>query len=1415
MVDRSESTRAEGSRRVEPAEAHSDPAARTAPSMAGLQKVLDAYAEEHPNRAKGGLRALSGFDFQIRCYLADFFTNLASEEDYAAAARVFDQRFETLEDYMRRGERGCVVVQAKRRLTPTLMAEAAVEFARIEQFLADRDWDERLSYEIVASGGTRNSWEHAQTLTPFKRSPRHLQDRFAAMLSADRVLPPRIDDNPTRRLIAALWPHVDNPFSVEREAVDRCLRSSQNQPLVDQLPSEIAEIFINARDRRKERRKPPGKVLQPPDVTPSEGHPTGSLIIGQIPRLSHLRHGQFLARPHRVEEALSELDSVLVDRRGRSEAMLDVFWIKGRSGSGKSVLLLELAQELVLQGEEFVCWLGNRSDQLELLLEKWSEASQEEHSPRFVFIDDLYDTHARTRLDLRRVANLIRNKANVGWPVIVTCGPAQFEDALRYEGQDDAFYIRSWPLPLVAPAEKNKLRKWFEDRSGRTAALGPAAAEDEGLMISLMAEMAVEGNLVAFGSRFRERLEEAGLDEALRLPLALNRLYIFPPAAWLGDEERNRLDALNQDQDFTVLSAESEPGEFLRLTHPHLSNAIYRALERRSVPSVIARDLGKAFEKALETSSTVALEILSTVAGGYERLDEADPVVLRTEFCSAWNEVGRRGEIFDDRGKTWAWAHWAVWAARDADVNGEIEADTLLEVTQALERDENHPQWSTIWRTLAKSHPKERELRKFGLAWIAETAIGSDIPAGWSRMWQDLVDTTKERSELDWLLSLGETWLEGREGRREWSFVWGTLVRFGYALPKRMEFSDLLEVGWEWLRWPWGQGRADWPHVWQELVAQGGRLPDSVPIDELVQDGRNWVLEKWRQDLRQWPYMWGTLLDLEEEILPQVQWLELYELGHDWLLEERRKLEPSWPHVWERLVTAAESYPEVERSERILTLGWEWLCGGLVPGSSGWPRVWSKLLAIGPADLPHEVNRDQLLEKGRQWIEAESQEPGPHTQYVWQGLLQVEPERTIATAEQWLRDHELPFEEASFLLQPLLEYPHLNEDDARSVVEAALRWLSSHLPVPEATFVLKPLLKRGDLCEHEAEKAIERAVEWLAELRTHFGATHVIQPLFGRQELTKEQEKEGVEAGVIWLEHHGPVVEAQYILGPLLAPNREGLGDVKTGQLIGVALDWLRLHADGGPVREARYFLGALLERDELTSKQAEQAVNAALAWLSEYHAVPEARFVLAPLLRRLERFESDPLEVAQAIRWAVEWLQEKDTARTAEDESLVLCAALKIANVQIDVTNAPSSDEKKLLVFALEWTNRRIEEKDTRFVLRRLLSKSNPPSGGAARRVETLALTWLRRFPKHENVDYFYTRVLRRSALPDDEWKEVAAIAIADLRQRAYRWHRSYAFRELKTRMALLPEADREWLQGDFEQWEKWNRETAESRPP
>ena len=840
-----------------------------------LSHLLADYAKEEPRRAFGGLYALAGFDYQIRVYVAHLAKALArGGDDRDGAGAVF---IEALSDLAEGDSGGLVCIQVKRTLTAATLKSAAQEALAIDRFLADRDPAARdqVRFSVVASrGDPALGWDDL---------PATEAAALAPLFEAGRLLPPRLEPDPAWRAVIAVWDRLDDPYGFVRFALDQALGRGLDPAGAERVRDAICERYA------RERRTAPsvGRLLVPEDFVQTPD-PSPRLDIGREATLPRLRDAQYMPRPGRRDALCARLDERLDLSRRDRQAAARVLWISGRSGVGKSVLLLQMLERLVDQGRR-VLWLGGAAERLDPVLRALAD-QPEDLRPEVVAVDDLYDRDARTRLDLAGLGDFIDQAGPRPWPLILTCGPVEFaedfEAATRFRG----FEVHRETVHPVARGEALGLADWYRGRTGREPAAGTAFAqseEGEGLLVSLAVELE-HGDLREFARRFAERVEINGLGQALLLPLALNRLYLRAPYAWLADPDRERLATLNREGDFRVL----DPGEadrVVRLTHPHLADALYRALRRPGNPLAYANDLAQAFERALgECNLSLVdqlLAVLSAPRTGLtgERLAAVDDGEVAARCATAWAaaipdlaldpetdaliaaawacwELGqpkvaeilgrdlldRAIAALDTAVKTWPLAWQRAWTCRPGH-------PSLLDWAEARLPDEgrrSHPAWSFVWELCQDADPSRPAWRAMALTWLA----GAGHRPDWHFVWRHLLPEGPLAAWTDPVLALGERHL-GRGGDgADWAYVLEDLLALTPGLPGPAR--ALVARGWAWL--PGRAERAEWSYVWQALLAQAGHLPDGVTLADLL--GLGWAWLPGREERAEWAHVWQALL---------------------------------------------------------------------------------------------------------------------------------------------------------------------------------------------------------------------------------------------------------------------------------------------------------------------------------------------------------------------------------------------------------------------------------------------------------------------------------------------------------------------------------------------------------------------------
>jgi hypothetical protein len=198
-----------------------------------------------------------------------------------------------------------------------------------------------------------------------------------------------------------------------------------------------------------------------------------------------------------------------------------------------------------------------------------------------------------------------------------------------------------------------------------------------------------EDVMKAFGQRFKVRLDNLRLTDALAPFLALNRLYIWPPNSWLEEmtiKQRDAFDILVADKDFSILSLKPSASGYIRLTHPHLSDVIYQALRPRTTNRITrANDLAFSFERALKTDPILANQILHIVAEKInkdkDRLgpDDIDTDELSRTFAKAW--IDNQNSIPEENKNllSYVWTNWAIWNSKIPTISIYLDEQAIIE----------------------------------------------------------------------------------------------------------------------------------------------------------------------------------------------------------------------------------------------------------------------------------------------------------------------------------------------------------------------------------------------------------------------------------------------------------------------------------------------------------------------------------------------------------------------------------------------------------------------------------------------------------------------------------------------------------------------------------------------------------------
>jgi hypothetical protein len=523
-------------------------------------------------------------------------------------------------------------------------------------------------------------------------------------------------------------------------------------------------------------------------------------------------------------------------------------------------------------------------------------------------------------------------------------------------------------------------------------------------MLSVLFELE-HGDLRPFANRFRSRLVQDQLDTVLSIPLALNRLYIWTPRQWLSLNEQARLERLNQDGDFSILSLEKQREDLFKVTHPHLSDAIYRALHPEEIPITFSRHLVSGFTLALDSHLPTALRLLRTAGLQPVRLEIVDHAELAAGMSTAWNAFEKT-----DLSRSMAaefWVAWAKWAARDSSIASLLQESPLTTAIRTLES--SHSRWPMLWSVLWTCQPGERLLVDVAVEWLASHFDVDGWYQVWWRLTHHLMQYTQEMNvvseALITLCQLGFDWLTVSSHLIGWGRVWEQLIDSPELLPNGL-YSELINMAVTWIR-EYQQNRT-WNFVWERLARISGSRGSNISRQQIYGLGFQWLKD--HPNHPGWPFVWEFFMKLSPmpgEITPG----QLFDMALAWC--SGRENDPGWIFVTTRLASVGTS------DVRVITFG------GLVtwleqhPNFSRWHTAWHQLFDVQRNELTF-TQRRRLFRAGVNWVVADDE-----------------------------REHVL------FVLTHLIRYLHLFTDtvDEASLVNAACNALARTVGGDDAEWV--------------------------------------------------------------------------------------------------------------------------------------------------------------------------------------------------------------------------------------------------------------------------------------------------------------------------------------------------------------------------
>ncbi|WP_242095182.1 hypothetical protein [Sphingomonas sp. CROZ-RG-20F-R02-07] len=1086
----------------------------------GAAGALDSFLTlrrfwSEKRHALGGLAAMAGFDFQLASALHVIVRQEAAGQGGSAFVEVLSDIVESSD--------GFLITQAKRTLSSSAFRSALDELWGVHLLAKERTPEllPLLRYRVQAATRTLGDWSGS-----LERWSPEGADGDELAVFRERV---DIAVTPSPRIEAAKILIEDfrdaDPFDRLDRAMSRFLAGSGGvlDQVVDEFRGELRALRLAAATVAR-RFGLWSSEDRAPDVVVREDDDRRAVRIGERLSVSDFREGRLARRSvyDRIERACEER---LAGERPLYK--LPVFWISGRSGCGKSAALLHVAARLHAQNpDRLVLWLGHRPELIGPAV-RWAGRMAAEGRAVVLVLDDPFTAERQSEF-IRSVID-----AQAEWegicvgageaarsPLLLCCGPNE-QRASAEETCGGQLDFDGFDMPNETDADFVELAEWYRLRTGRSV----EPMEGNVLLVQQLFEW-TKGSIAEFGRRFRERIsafddssQGGPVLEAIASILALNRLYVdYPMSELLRRQHEHptlesaliRLQELESHFEFT---AQSSGG--IRLTHPHLADAIYREW--------FGRVTDRPWRKR-HLAASLAADLAN---------DERPPEVRYAPF-------------------------WAISRlARERDRGGR-ETDPALRARIDLIRPELREVLASIYANGVGDglHPIADLPVWLALDRLLDLRLNSS-PANL------LVAAIDEVREPVRGLRLSCHWLLAEEGPfrdRAVASVCDCLRRlasWGDPLP----WHDWAPLAMDYVAREGGETLLD------EISALSRDAPQlrgmSRLMNGLAQGDRSdrvrGIVVDWLQRTPDDEFGWGSILSnlidghghcAETDVLSQ----RLLAAGRDRV---------AWPRVWAALIDAGRGQAAVLRIQ-----GMRWL--GLAEGSSlvagpetpGWDMIWRRLLEQAIHGGEPEVGR--LLRVGRDWVEASDVGDERWTR-VWPIVFEHADSRTrgelLTLAVRRLRSAPAELKGWSHVWGPAIQEARRAADhDAIANLEGVGReWLATADPEHLGwAFVFEGLLLATE--PDEQRRALRFGAEWLERSSGgHRSWAHVWLAL---AKAGPEDTRDAIEAqGLAWLRRTpGEHVGWSRVAGFLLedgSPNAVGAVRALTST-------WLLRH-DGHP----------------------------------------------------------------------------------------------------------------------------------------------------------------------------------------------------------------------------------------------------------
>lgn len=545
-----------------------------------LRKLQFAWSEKFSSRARGGRIAISGFRYQFFSFLYSLvFEWLSYSPEERSNIERFLTEMEALSDIITVTKGGLIIAtQSKITLRSSSLYDALDEFKTIHEtaeevcpLLIDS-----IRYKVLCSKIEIKEINNAFMNWKAKQQSLNKSKTFVDSIE---IVSESAPDNCLLALLANNF-KCSEPLKTVYKWIGLIvdgIHSHETMSLVGKnIWDDLSTLWRGGNDVKESI-----YVWQDTDFPPDSVR-SGPVLIGQRPNVSHLRKGYFSPRTNIYKTLEDSLMSLIESLDYSTTDKVPIYWIGGRSGSGKSVALLHLLSNLNEKGHGPIIWVGHQTSLLCPAMRFALESELDKGTP-IIGVDDPYVVGAENNVsqhweDVFALLHLYRQKDNYKrLPIFVACGPTE----QAYLFKDDyceylEFNIKE--LPQESKEENDLLRVWYHQRTGNE----PPIIEDRNtLMVQLFFQWDRHEPILEFAKRLKDRLIQGdptkGIYHLVSKILSLNRLYIgYAPEAVRNNLTLGQKDLLEWlEIDLHLGERETKGMNGYWLLHAHLANALY------------------------------------------------------------------------------------------------------------------------------------------------------------------------------------------------------------------------------------------------------------------------------------------------------------------------------------------------------------------------------------------------------------------------------------------------------------------------------------------------------------------------------------------------------------------------------------------------------------------------------------------------------------------------------------------------------------------------------------------------------------------------------------------------------------------------------------------------------------------------